>query len=147
MLCLALVTGRAWAAEFSGNAFVNDDGSLRVRQFTVHLHGVTWLPTIENCQTYERPPRCGPLATLALGRAIDGFVRCRIMTRRADGSVEAACRVSPSTFSPGRDLAAWLLSRGWVVAAPGAPSHYPALEQMARTHGVGLWGSPGALRP
>jgi endonuclease YncB( thermonuclease family) len=139
--------GPAAAEEFSGSAHVRDDGSLRIRNREVRLWGIAIIPTHEDCLRHVRPPVCGPRAALALRQGITGFVRCTTVRRAAGGVVEAQCFTGYDSFDPGVDLAAYLLNRGWALAAPGAPPHYQALERIARHHGLGLWGSPGVSEP
>jgi endonuclease YncB( thermonuclease family) len=145
---LALCAAGAAGLEFSGTAFVNTDGSLRLRGHTVHLAGVLWLDTIEDCRRHERPLVCGPRATLALDQAIQGFVRCTVEARRPDGSYEAHCTTRDGGFRDREiDLAAYLLTRGWVAAAPEAPARYQVMERAARRQGLGLWGTPLVIEP
>lgn len=151
-LAWVLVTTAAPAAasrtyDFSGAAFVQDDGSLRIRNRDVRLWGIQLLETRRDCLHYVRPPVCGPRAVLALREGIAGFVRCATVNRAADGVIEAQCFSGYDNFDDGVDLAAYLLNRGWALAGADAPPHYHALESLARHHGVGLWGSPRATKP
>ena len=133
--------------DFSGSAFVGDDGVMRIAHRDVQLWGVVIPPTREQCLEYIRPPDCGPRATLALKEGISGFVGCRVVNRNVDGSVSAQCFTGYSSFNAGVDLAAYLLNRGWALAAPDAPPEYQALERIARHTGLGLWGLPRAVLP
>ena len=133
--------------DFSGSAFVDDAGALHIRQRTVHLWGILVPATREQCLTYVRPPECGPRAALTLQEGISGFVRCRIIARNEDNSVEAQCFSGYGNFDDGVDLAAYLLNRGWALAAPGGPPDYQILESVARHNELGLWGTPRALLP
>lgn len=133
--------------DFSGSAFVGDDGVMRIAHRDVHLWGIVIPPTREQCLDYIRPPDCGPRATLALKESINGFVGCRVVDRNVDGSVSAQCFTGYSSFDAGVDLAAYLLNRGWALAAPDASPEYQALERIARHTGLGLWGSPRAVLP
>jgi endonuclease YncB( thermonuclease family) len=142
LLCLALPAARG--AEFSGLAFVNDDGTLRVGNRTVQLYGVLIPPTEETCHFFERPAPCGPRTVLALKFNIGtDFVHCNTRSRNADGSYVAVCTAGDE------DLAAELLQQGWAVALPDAPFEYQALEKIARSRGIGVWGlavEPGSRR-
>ncbi len=135
-----LATGSVGAADFSGSAFVRDDGTLRVRNRTVRLYGVHIPKTGRTCRRYERPPTCGSRAALALDFKIQGFVHCWQYGRDPDGSIRAQCWVGTNEFRQGDDLSAYLLERGWAVALPDAPIEYQALESIARKRGLGLWG-------
>lgn len=135
-----LCSGTAVAVDFSGSAFVRDDGTLRVRNRTVRLYGIHIPETGRTCRSYQRPPACGSRAALALDFKIQGFVQCYQHWREPDGSVRAQCWVGASEFDEGEDLSAYLLKRGWAVALPDAPFEYQALERIARTRGLGVWG-------
>jgi len=133
LLCLAPPAVRG--AQVDGIAFVNDDGTLRIRSPTMHLYGVLIPPTEENCYFFEKPPPCGPRAALALKFNIGtDFVHCNTRSRNTDGSYVAVCKAGDE------DLAAELLRQGWAVALPDAPFEYQALEKIARNRGIGLWG-------
>ena len=123
-------------AQVSSYAFVNDDGSLRIKGRTYRLHGVHIPATAPSCRTFERPVPCGSRAALALDFKIQGFVRCETRDRNDDGTVSAYCTTD------GEDLAAYLLERGWALALPIAPFEYQALEKIARHRGLGVWGFP-----
>ena len=135
-----LSTAPVSAREVSSYAFVNDDGSLRVKRKTIHLYGIHIPKTSKNCRTYVSPVVCGSRAALALKFKIQSFVRCEIIEENADGSLVGWCRVNASHFDEGEDLSAYLLERGWAVALPDAPVEYQALERIARSRGIGVWG-------
>jgi len=128
------------AFEVSGNPVVGTDGSLRVRGHTLRLWGVEWLNTATPCVGDERPPACGMRAVRALEQVSDGFVRCRTEVRQRDASYQARCFTDYRGPGPALDLAAYLLSRGWVLAASDAPPAYRAMERGAREHRLGIWG-------
>ena len=124
------------AADVGERAKVQDDGTLRVNGRTVHLYGI-YIPTIQyTCRSFIRPSRCAPRAVLQLDFKIRGFVYCDEVQRFRDGSRSAVCR----TGRHREDLAAWLLTRGWAVALPGAPIEYITLERFAQANGRGFWG-------
>lgn len=139
---VATLAGVCWLlaglsfAQVSSYAFVNDDGSLRIKGRTYRLHGVYIPPTSQSCRTFERPVPCGSRAALALDFKIQGFVRCEGRNRNDDGTVSAYCTTD------GEDLAAYLLERGWALARSDAPFEYQALEKIARHRGLGVWGFP-----
>ena len=141
-LLLALCSSAAGAREINSWAQVNQDGTLRVSGKTVHLLGIHVPDTDRTCNTNRRPPVCGTRAALALDFKIDGFVRCELRGRNADGSVIGWCRVNSSSFDEGEDLSAYLLERGWAVALPDAPFEYQTLEKIARSRSMGVWGIP-----
>ena len=128
------------AREISSYAFVNEDGTLRIKRKTIHLYGIHIPETGNHCRTNVRPVVCGSRAALALEFKIQGFVRCEIMDENSDGSLVGWCRAGASKFDEGTDLSAYLLERGWAVALPDAPVEYQALEKIAYRRGVGVWG-------
>jgi len=141
--CLVLLGVGAWAADISSYAFVNDDGSLRIRGRTIHLYGIH-VPSSESvCRPQGRPLTCATRAALALDFKIGpSFVRCDIQNKNSDGSLTGVCRAE------GVDLAAYLLERGLAAALPEAPPDYQILERIARHRGVGIWGfAPGRAAP
>ena len=135
LLVLALAETNAAAAEISGYAFVQEDGSMKVDGRHVRLFGIYIPPTSQSCRTFERPVTCAPRAALALDFRIGAdFVHCEPRSKSADGEIVALCRVGDE------DLSAYLLTRGWAVALPDAPFEYSALEKIARQQGIGVWG-------
>ena len=78
---------------------------------------------------------------LALKDRLRSFVNCEPVRRNADGEVEAVCYVDGigSILEPDVDLAAYLLRRGYAVAAPDAPFEYVTLERIAHAQGRGIW--------
>jgi endonuclease YncB( thermonuclease family) len=131
------------AAEFRGNAFVQDDATLKVAGRLVRLHGIYIPPTGQYCETRIRPVQCQSRAALALDFRIQGFVRCRETGAFADGSVAAICSVDGGSINAPRiDLGGWLIAEGWAVASPEAPFEYVTFERIARTRGLGVWGFP-----
>ncbi|WP_116366582.1 thermonuclease family protein [Parahaliea mediterranea] len=132
----------AQAREISSYARVNDDASLRISGHTIHLAGIHVPDTGTTCQTWRNPPVCGSRAVVALRFKIDGFVRCELLSRNRDRSFNGWCRVGANSFEDGDDLAAYLLQQGWAVALPDASIAYQALEKIARSRGLGLWGFP-----
>ena len=115
-------------------AHVEDDGTLRIRNRRIRLYGIYIPPTSRICRTTIRPVRCAPRAANALDFKIQGFVECRPVYRHRDRSLTARC------YNDGEDLGAYLIDRGWAVAAPGAPFEYTVLEDLARHHSRGIWG-------
>lgn len=100
------------AREISSYAFVNDDGSLRVKRETIHLYSIHIPGTGRDCRTNLIPPVCGSRAALALDFKIKRFVKCQIIDENTDGSLAGICRVNYSKFDDGDDLSAYLLERG-----------------------------------
>ena len=121
-------------------AFVNEDGTLRIKKKTIHLYGIHIPKTSVNCRTNQRPSVCGQRAALALEFKIKSFVRCEIISKNPNGSLTGLCRVDYSHFDEGEDLSAYLLERGWAVALPDAPIEYQTLDRIAQSRGMGIWG-------
>lgn len=144
ILCFAVLlswpVNSASARTFHSYAFVNDDGSLRIKGRTIHLDGIHIPHTEETCKFFINPPLCGSRAAVALRFKINGFVHCETTAANRDGSFTAHCRINKTAFDEGLDLSAYLLERGWALALPDAPFHYGALEKVARHNHLGLWG-------
>lgn len=137
--CTGMSTAQ-WAIadpEISSFAFMQDDGSLKVAGHLIHLHGIFIPPTGQSCLTFIRPIPCGSRASLALDFKISGdFVHCIPRATKPDGSITASCT------SGNDDLSAWMLQNGWAVALPDAPFEYLAMEKIAKSKGIGIWGIP-----
>lgn len=136
----AAATARADRADIVGPATVLADGSLRIHGDIVRLYGVYIPIDGQTCQFIFNPARCGSRAALALDTHIQGFVFCQSVNVNSDGSVNAVCYSRPTLYAPGDDLAAFLVSEGLAFALPYAPFEYVALERVAQTRQLGLWG-------
>lgn len=108
----------------------------------VRLFGI-YLPQLErSCRTVVRPPVCAPKAVLVLEGKVRGFVRCEIVRRGPDGTPEGICgQRGRDPFGPREDLAAFLVQEGFALAMPEAPPEYHALERLAQSRELGLWGN------
>jgi len=141
LLTIGLLSGSpAIAEELKSYAFVNDDGTLRIKKKTIHLYGIHIPSTSNNCRTNRHPPVCGQRAALALEFKINSFVKCEIISDNPNGSLTGLCYVNYSHFEEGEDLSAYLLERGWAAALPDAPIEYHTLEKIAQSRGMGVWG-------
>lgn len=138
----ALSATPVYSREISSYAFINDDGTLRIKRKTIHLYGIHIPQSSNTCRTNQIPSVCGSRASVALEFKIQSFVRCEIMEKNSDGSLVGWCRVNASHFDEGEDLSAYLLERGWAVALPDAPIEYQTLEKIAYRRGIGMWGIP-----
>jgi endonuclease YncB( thermonuclease family) len=140
-LCAAPAANAA-NADIVGPAIVRADGSLRIHGSTVRLYGIAIPAGGQQCITFFNPARCGSRAAVALETRIQGFVYCHSVNRNRDGSVNAVCFNRRTFYSPGEDLAAYLVGAGLALALPGAPFEYVALERIAQTRQLGIWGFP-----
>jgi endonuclease YncB( thermonuclease family) len=141
LLIIVLFSGApVIAQELKSYAFVNEDGTLRIKQKTIHLYGIHIPKTNNNCRTTQQPPVCGQRAALALEFKINSFVKCEIVSENPNGSLTGLCVVNYSHFDEGEDLSAYLLERGWAAALPDAPVEYHTLEKIAQSRGMGVWG-------
>jgi len=136
------VLARAETNDIVGAAAVYADGTLRVRGHRVHLYGVYIPATGKQCRTFVNPIYCGNRTAVALDSKIMGFVFCRPVSRNVDGSLNAFCFVNRTFHSYGEDLGAYLIARGLALARPYAPFEYVALERIAQTRELGIWGFP-----
>ena len=139
-LLLLLPVFHVLAESLYSYAFVNDDGTLTIENKTVQLYGIYIPGTGLNCRSTQVPPDCGSRAVLALEFKIQSFVRCEVMAENPDGSLTGRCFANYSNFDEGEDLSAYLLERGWAIALPDAPFEYHALERIAQSRGMGVWG-------
>ena len=136
-----LLCARPSAAEFSSYAIVHDDASLVIQNKVVRLFGVYIPDPRRFCDTQLRPAFCGNRAATALNFTIQGFVTCQEMgITYDDGSISAICWTKRSNFSEATDLGAYLIREGLALAGPDAPFEYQALERIAQTNGLGVWG-------
>lgn len=148
ILVVALLTPAAsvpvWAAtnDIVGAAVVLADGTLRIGRHRIRLHGVYIPATGKQCRTFSSPIYCGNRAAVALDTRIQGFVFCRTVSRNSDGSRNAFCSIGRTFYSDGEDLGAYLIARGLALAGRYAPFEYIALERIAQTRELGIWGFP-----
>jgi endonuclease YncB( thermonuclease family) len=136
------IPAQAASDDIVGAAAVRGDGLLRVGRHWIRLHGVYIPATGKQCRTFLQPKYCGNRAAVALDTKIQGFVFCRPVSRNPDGSLSAFCSVERTFDSDGEDLGAYLISRGLALAGPYAPFEYVALERIAQTRRLGVWGFP-----
>ena len=123
--------------EITSYAFVQEDGTLRIRGKVIRLFGIHIPATDEICRFSQNPPTCTSRAAQALRfKKGANFVHCEPKQEHPDRTITALCRVE------GEDLSAYLLERGWALATPDAPFDYMALEKIARHRSLGLWGFP-----
>ena len=123
------------SANFNSYAFVNDNGTLTMRNKVIRLYGIHIPETSRTCNSQIRPPRCGSRAQRALEvKLISGWPDCERIEVNQDRSITAQCHIK------GTDLSAYLIERGWAVALPDAPIKYQTLERIARSRGIGVWG-------
>jgi endonuclease YncB( thermonuclease family) len=125
-----------------GLAIVLGDGTLSVGGTRVRLFGI-YIPQLERtCSTVIRPPFCAPKSVIVLEQKVQGFVRCEIVRFGPDGVPEGICgQRGRDLFGPREDLAAYLVQKGFALAAPEAPPEYIALERLAQSRELGLWGA------
>lgn len=129
-------------SEISGLASVQEDGSIKMSGYLIHLYGIYIPPTDQTCYVFIRPAPCGTRSSLALDFKISGdFVHCTPRATNPDGSIVASCRYE------NEDLSEWMLQKGWAVALPGAPFEYSTMEKIAQSRGVGIWGIPVEVIP
>ncbi len=130
----------AFARDIVGHAIVRSDGTLLIKEQVVHLDGIYLPPTDRQCRDWIRPVRCDSRAVLALDFKVKGFLHCFPQTENQDRSLNAVCYVDRTSFNRGEDLAAYLIERGWAIALPHAPFEYHAIEKIALSRKLGVWG-------
>ena len=144
-LVLTLLIQPGLAAELYSYAAVRSDGTLVINNTVVHLYGIHIPDTDRTCSALSGNVVCGTRGVLALEAKVDRFVKCEVISTYEDGSVEGWCRINASTFRDGDDLSAYLLEEGWAVAFPEAPIDYHTKEKIARSRGIGVWGTPADI--
>ena len=117
-----------------------DAATFVVGQLTIHIAGVTALPTDATCTASDGTAwPCGETALYSFRRFLHGrAVEC-YLAPPADGaaSVTVPCRIGPI------DLATWLLTTGWAKPADGAAATETVAAHNAACAGLGLWrGTP-----
>jgi endonuclease YncB( thermonuclease family) len=135
-----LLSATPGSAEFRSYAVVQDDASLVIQNKVVRLFGIYIPDPGQFCDTQLRPRFCGNRAATALNFKIQGFVTCEEMGTYDDGSISAICWTRRSGLSGRIDLGAYLIREGLALAGPDAPFEYHALERIAQTNGLGIWG-------
>ena len=134
------VASPAWAGPLVGHAIVRGDASLLIKGKVVHLDGIYIPPTNRQCRGWNGPVSCDSRAVLDLDFKVSGFITCFPVSENEDGSLNATCYQDRTSFQQGEDLAVYLIERGWALALPDAPFEYQALERIAQSQGVGVWG-------
>jgi len=140
LLFLLLPLPAAAADSFEGHAIVRDDGSLLIKNRVVVLYGIYLPPTDRQCRDWIRPVRCDSRGVLALDFKVRGFITCFPRGEDSEGRVHAICYVDRTGLDSGEDLGAYLIQKGWALALPNAPFEYQAMERIAQTRGLGVWG-------
>ena len=143
VLLSALALLAAWPAGadvIEGHALVRSDGSLWIKNRVIVLFGVYLPPSERQCRAWISPVRCDSRSVLALALKVQGFITCLPKGEDGEGRIHAVCYVGRSGLRPGEDLGAYLVEQGWALARPEAPFEYHALERLAQTRGLGLWG-------
>lgn len=134
LLCfVALGTPAAFCAPgMLGPADVLSGDTLEIGGERVRLHGVDAPGIAQRCRRDAGIEwRCGLLARTELVRHIDDRpVACEDEGHDAFGQRLATCHVDASS------LGAWLVERGWALAADAT---YAEAEAVAREAGRGLW--------
>ncbi len=138
---VAVASGAAIARTIEGPATVRSDGTIRIHGDIIRLFGI-WLPrTGRTCSTLLSPTFCAPASVVFLHERVRGFLICEVVRARDDGTVEAYCGMrARRLFEPREDLGAMLVAEGWAVARSDAPAEYHALQRIAESQEVGIWG-------
>ncbi len=144
---LALLAKGLWPAlaqayQVQGHGIVQDDGSLLVGGRVVQLFGIYLPPSDRQCDTTWLPIRCTNRSVVQLNRIAKGYLYCDVQGETPQGRLSAICYAGQTAFDAGQDLGATLVQQGWALATPEAPFEYQALEKLARTREIGLWGWP-----
>lgn len=121
-------------ADVSGLARAIDGDTIEVGGSRIRLHGIDAPENGQLCCAGGNGWPCGRQASRTLAERIDGRrVDCEGRGRDRYGRIVATCRAD------GRDLGAWLVSRGWALAYRRYSIAYVADEEAARAARRGLW--------
>jgi endonuclease YncB( thermonuclease family) len=139
LLAAPAAVAAPWVIE--GPARVLEDGTLDIGGERVRLYGI-WLPRLgRTCSTLLRPTFCAPIPVVVLYEKVQRFLACEVVRRLSDGTLEAFCGSrGRRLFDPREDLGAAMVEEGWALARTDAPPEYRALERLAESRGLGLWG-------
>lgn len=141
-LALAAPAAEAAPRQLEGSAVVREDGSIAIAGEIVRLFGI-WIPqTGRTCTSLQNPTFCAPGSVQVLNQKVRGFLLCQEVRRLDDGSIEAYCgQRGRRMLDPRQDVGAWMVQEGWALARPDAPPEYRALERLAESRELGLWGN------
>jgi hypothetical protein len=144
LIAAAVMSGPALAdpRTFEGPAVVQRDGSILIQGETLRLFGI-WLPNLRRtCSSVLDPTFCAPTPVVVLFEKVRSFLFCQQVQPLNDGSIEAYCGLrARRLFDPREDLGAMMVEEGWALARPDAPAEYAALERLAESQQLGLWGA------
>ena len=108
-------------------------GAFAAQGHSVVLDGIEVTAADETCGQGEAAWKCGVHARTAFRRWLRGrALTCVVRPVPITETVVTACRLGT------QDAADWLVSQGWVKAAPGGP--YEELGEIAMREGRGLFG-------
>lgn len=141
-LLAATMPGGAAARTIEGPATVRSDGTIHIHNDVIRLFGI-WLPrTGRTCSTLLNPTFCAPAPVVVLYERVRGFLLCQAVRALDDGTIEAYCGIrARRLFEPREDLGAMLVAEGWAVARSDAPAEYHALQRIAESQELGIWGN------
>jgi hypothetical protein len=143
LLVFLAFTGAAHAQPriFEGPANVQSDGSIDIHGDRIRLFGI-WLPNIQRtCSRLLDPTFCASSPVVVLFEKVRGFLLCQQVSELGDGTFEAYCGLrARRMLDPREDLGAMMIEEGWALARPDAPPEYRALERLAESRGMGIWG-------
>jgi hypothetical protein len=144
LILLLTLAGTAVAQPrmIEGPASVEPDGSIRIFGDHIRLFGI-WLPKLQRtCSTLLDPTFCAPAPVVVLYEKVRGFLLCQQVRELGDGTIEAYCGLrGRRLLDPREDLGAMLIEEGWALARPDAPPEYRALERLAESREMGIWGN------
>jgi endonuclease YncB( thermonuclease family) len=139
IFALVVLTGGsaiAQAQEFAGIARAIDGDSLHVGTREVRLFGIDAPEYRQTCRIGFTNWSCGGDAAAAMRAMVDGRqLTCETRDRDVYGRTVATCR------SNGRDIAAEMVSRGFAIVLPGAPTSYGQRKAASKTAKAGIWAS------
>jgi endonuclease YncB( thermonuclease family) len=142
LVLLTLATAaQAQPRVLEGPANVNSDGTIDIQGERIRLFGI-WLPDIQRtCSRLLDPTFCAASPVVVLFEKVRGFLLCQEVNELGDGTIEAYCGLrARRMLDPREDLGAMMIEEGWALARPDAPPEYRALERLAESRSMGIWG-------
>ena len=118
----------------TGTAEVIDGDTIEVQRKRIRLEGIDAPESSQRCIRSGVSWDCGREATLQLRTLLaKRTVRCTPTGKDRNGRTLAACDVG------GRDVGAWMVTRGWALAFIRYSSRYGPQESLAHSAQRGLW--------
>jgi len=133
---LAVDEPDADAREVAGVAEVIDGDTLKIEEITVRLTAIDAVEPDQICGADGEQWSCGAEAIAMLKDFVGGQqIDCISNGLDGNGQTFVTCNFL------GIDLGEAMLQSGYAVALEGAPSNYLSVQNISKTHKIGIWSS------